>query len=370
MKAPMELARAYSGSPFMEFSKLHSGARFNLASSTVLPICMEELGVDVSNLEITGDNVYGYMPLMERIARLKGVHADNVVSTAGTSMANFVAMASCLEPGDEVVVEAPGYVLIDETAKFLGAKVRAFERKAEEDFAIDPDRVKKAVTSKTQLIVVTNLHNPSSVLIPQSTLEQIGKIAESVGARVIVDEVYLESVRNPTPTSAFHVGECFLVTSSLTKAYGLGGLRCGWILAEPRLAGQMRKVCDLIAATGVFLAEQISALAIDRLDALASRAERVLAVNRKALNQFLDKRPDLSAVRPNYGTTSFPKLVAGSMDDFQRLLKDRYETSVFPGRFFGAPQHFRLGIGGDPRMTTEGLERLGAALDEFGKGRN
>ncbi len=370
MKAPVEPARAYSGSPFMEFSKLHSDARFNLASSTVMPIRFDELGVDLTNLEITGENVYGYVPLMERIARLKSVEAQNVVSTAGTSMANFVAMSSCLEPGDEVLVETPGYVLIDETAKFLGANVRTFERKAEENFAVDPDRVRKAVTPITRLIVLTNLHNPSSVMIPQSTLEEIGKVAELVGARVIVDEVYLESVHDPEPVSAFQLGDRFLVTSSLTKAYGLGGLRCGWILAEPKLAEQMRKICDLIAATGVFLAEQISALAIDRLDTLAARAEKILEANRKALHHFLDRRQDLSAARPDNGTTVFPKLLAGSIDGFQRLLKDRYETSIFPGRFFGDPQHFRLGIGGDPSMTTEGLERIGAALDEFGKKRN
>jgi aspartate/methionine/tyrosine aminotransferase len=361
----MTFSRSHAHSPYMEYAKLHSAAKYNLATSGVMSYPLAELPVRMEGLEINGPTVYGYAPLQERLAKLNGVREENVVAATGTSLANHLAMAALFDPGDEVLIEEPTYELLTSAAEFLGAKIRRFPRDFSHGFAIDPADVRKAVTPKTRLIVITNLHNPSSVLVSEQTLKDIGEIADSVGARVLVDEVYLESLWEKRPKPAIHLGEQFVVTSSLTKAYGLSGVRCGWILAEPKLAIRIWRLNDLFAATPAHPAELISVVALDNLDRVTKRARGILEANHQSLNSFLSSRTDLEMVRPGIGTTVFPKLLKRSVDAFDRFLRERYETGVVPGSFFEMPQHFRMGLGGDPAMTHEALARLSEALDKF-----
>jgi aspartate/methionine/tyrosine aminotransferase len=349
----------------MEWAKLRSGARYNLAASGVMSYPLAELPVRLQDLEINGPTLYGYAPLQERLARKNGVSVDCVVAATGTSMANHLAMAATLQAGDEVLIEEPTYELLLNVARYLGAVVRRFRRRFEDDFRIDPEEVRKQITPRTRLVVITNLHNPSGAITDAATLGAVGEIAQSVGARVLADEVYLEAVFDQPPRPAFHVGNHFMVTNSLTKAYGLSGLRCGWVLAEPELAERMWRLNDLFGATPAHPAELLSVIALDNLDRIAARARTLLESNRRRLNAFLDSRRDLECYRPSFGTVAFPKLSAGSVDDFCTLLAEKYETSVVPGRFFEMPQHFRVGTGGSEEMTAVGLDRLGKALDEF-----
>jgi aspartate/methionine/tyrosine aminotransferase len=209
------------------------------------------------------------------------------------------------------------------------------------------------------------LHNPSGVLVEDSTLKEIGEIARRVGARVLVDEVYIETLFEESPRTAFHLGNEFVVTSSLTKTFGLSGLRCGWIFAEPELAKRMWLLNDLFASTPVHAGERLSMVALRQLPELAAQAKTLLDRNRKLLNEFLDTREDLETVRPEFGTVMFPRLRGGSAEQFCRLLREKYDTSVVPGVFFEMPQHFRLGIAVETQVLEAGLERIGRALDEL-----
>src|SRR6266496_4080044 len=235
-------------SDYMHWSKTQSRARFNLATSGVASFPLRELPVNLEKLEINGDNSYGYAPLQEAIALDHGVDPECVVESAGTSMANHLAMAAIIEPGDEVLIEHPAYGPILDVARYLEAKVNRFPRAEENGWMVDPKEVRRCVTSKTRLIVITNLHNPTSVVTPDSVLSEIGDIASNVGALVLVDEVYLDAVYERTPQTSFHLGPEFLVTNSLTKVYGVSGLRCGWILARPDLAWRMLRLNDVYAA--------------------------------------------------------------------------------------------------------------------------
>jgi|SRR5579871_1516025 len=361
----MKQARSVIESPYMEWAKLCSAAPYNLATSGIANYPLVELGASMQDLEINGPAAYGYPPLQERLARKNQVEPECVVAAAGTSMANHLAMAACFENGDEVLVEQPTYELLLTTARYLGAKVRRFGRRFEDDFRIDPQEIEKRVTPRTRLIVITNLHNPSGALTDESTLAAIGEIALNCGARVLVDEVYLEAAFGAPHRSAFHMGKQFVCTNSLTKAYGLSGLRCGWVLSDPALARRMWRINDVYAATPVHPGELLSVIALDRLDQIASRARKLLDANRQTVNAFLDARRDLRVVRPEFGTVVFPRLRHGTVDEFSRILREKYETSVVPGRFFEMPQHFRIGIGGQTEMTAEGLRRIGRALDEY-----
>jgi len=349
-------------SDYMHWSKTQSRARFNLATSGVAPFPLRELPLDLKELEINGDNSYGYAPLQQAIAAHHGVDPDCVVESAGTAMANHLAMAATIEPGDEVLIEHPAYGPILDVADYLQANVKRFRRAEENGWAIDPADVRHCVTPKTRLIVITNLHNPTSALTPESVLREIGDIARGVGAFVLVDEVYLDAVYEETPRTAFHLGLEFVVTSSLTKVYGVSGLRCGWILAQPDLAWKMRRLNDLFSATPVFPGELLSVAAFKHLNLLRERARSIVEADRKLLRDFLTQQPAISAVWTDWGTTTFPRLVRGNTDAFLERLRSDFDTSAVPGRFFEMPDHFRIGMGVNTEMFAEGLNQIGRAL--------
>jgi len=359
------VSRTHIGSPYMQFAKLRSGAKYNLATSGIMSYPLRELPVRLEDLEICGTDLYGHAPLLERIARLNGVTPDRVVTAAGTSMANHLALAATLEPGDEALVEQPTYELLTTTLQYLGASVRYFERRMEDDFRVDPAEVERQITPRTRLIVLTNLHNPSGALIDEPTLRAVGEIAKSRNAYVLVDEVYLEALYEQRPRPAVHLGDHFLVTSSLTKAFGLSGLRCGWILANPDLTRRMWHINDLYGVNAAHPAELLGVIALDNLDRVTERAKKLLAANRPALEEFLRSRDDIQYVRPEFGTIVFPRLRHGTVEELDRLLRSKYETSVVPGTYFDMPQNFRIGIGGDPLMTREALHRLASAMNEL-----
>lgn len=360
----MTAAREVLSSSYMHWAKTRSTARFNLATSGMPNLSLRDLGVSLDDLEIT-DGGYGYQPLIQAVAARYRVNSDSIVTAAGTTFANHLAMAALLKPGDEVLFEAPAYEPMLATVRYLGAEVKRFTRKFEDGFNVSPEEVESRTTNKTRLIVLTNLHNPSGVLTDDTTLKQIGEIARRVGARVLVDEVYIELLFEESPRTAFHLGEEFVVTSSLTKAFGLSGLRCGWIFAEPELAQRMWLLNDLFAATPVHAGERLSVVAMKQLPELAAKAKTLLNHNRTLLNSFLDTREDLETVKAEFGTVMFPRVQNGDADQLCRLLREKYETSVVPGAFFELPAHFRIGIAVETDMLQTGLDRLGKALDEI-----
>ena len=349
-------------SDYMYWAKTQSKARYNLATSGVWPFPLAELPVQPDRLEINGDSPYGYAPLQRAIALKCGVDPDCVVAAAGTSMANHLAMAALLDPGDEVLIEQPAYELLVSAALYLGADVKRFPRTEESGYALDPTAIRRVITPRTKLIVVTNLHNPSSALAPDSVLLEIGDAARSVGARVLVDEVYLDAVYRNTPRTAYRLGPEFIVTNSLTKVYGLSGLRCGWILAEPGLARAMWRLNDLFGVIPAHPAELLAVTAFENLDRIRERARRVVEADRLLLGEFLAAQQDVSAPRTDFGTTAFLRLRNGDVERFLIGLRSSYETTAVPGRFFEMPGHFRIGMGVDTEMFREGLRRLARAL--------
>lgn len=344
-------------SDYMHWAKTESGARYNLATSGVGPFPLAELG-PLAALEINGDNSYGYAPLKQAIAAHQGVDPDCVVTAAGTSMANYLAFATLVDRGDEVLVEHPTYGLILDALRYIGAEIRRFARREEAGWAIDVDEVRRAITPKTKLIVITNLHNPTSVLTPETTLREVG----TLGPRVLVDEVYLDAVYANTPRTAFQLGPRFVVTSSLTKIYGVSGLRSGWILAEPDLARAMWRLNDLFAATPVHPGELLSVAAFQKLPAIRERFRGIVEADRGVLSEFLASAKGVSAVRTEFGTTCFLRLLRGNADEFLATLRTEQETSAVPGRFFEMPNHFRIGMGVNSEMFAEGLRRVACQL--------
>jgi aspartate/methionine/tyrosine aminotransferase len=362
-------------SVYMEWAKTCSHARFNLATSGVISVPLSEFPVRLDDLEITAPGAYGYRPLQQRLASHNCVPEECVVAATGTSMANHLAMAAVLDAGDEVLIEQPVYGPLLDVAEYLRARVKRLPRRFETGFALEPAMIKSAITNETRLIVLSNLHNPSGALMPAATLRAIGEMAQRVGAHVLVDEVYLDMLFDRGAPFCFQIGQTmatagdnpFIVTSSLTKVYGLSGLRCGWVLASPPLAKRMWLLNDLFGAVAAHAAERMSVIAFDHLEQFRKRAQLLLTANRTVIDDFLDSRSDLKCFRPPAGTVFFPRLTHGDPETFFKLLREKYETTVVPGAFFEMPQHFRIGIGGETAGLRAGLERLSAALDEFAK---
>lgn len=352
-------------SPYMHWSKTYQAARFPLAVSGIKGLSVAELGATMDDIQLDGRPGDGIPDLRAALAVKSGVDASRIVMATGTSGANHLAFAALIDAGDEVAMEQPVYEPIESLARHLGATIRFFTRRVENGFRVVPEDVAAAVTPKTKLIVVSNLHNPSSAAIDEATLRAIAVVADRVGAKVLVDEAYIDATFGQGPPSASRLGDAFIVTTSLTKVFGLGGLRCGWIVAEPALAEGMWRLKDLFGVNEVHAAGCLALIALKKSDAILARARRILDANRAAWHAFLDKRSDLGVERTPFGTTSFPRVVSCDADALCDRLRERYDVSLVPGRFFGAREHVRIGLTGDPDNFGEGLDRIGRALDEL-----
>ncbi len=360
-------ARSSIHSPYTHAAKLAPPIRFDLRSSAVHPVSLAELPIRPADLELGPQDSYGSPLLIERLALRAGVSAECIVPTIGTSLANHLALSALFDPGDEVLIEEPTYDPLLHTARLLGATVRRFPRRAENNFAIDPEDVRRAITSRTRVIALCNLHNPTSAAVDDPTLRAIGEAAATAGARVLVDEVYREAIWGAASRHALSLGDNFVVTTSLTKAYGLGSLRCGWILAEPVLASRMRKMQDLFGSNAPHIAEQLSAVALSSIDRLEARARLSLDANRAAAAEILSPCSNLELTIPPHGTTLAPRLLSGAVEPFCELLRTKYEVGVVPGFHFEMPHHFRIGLGGPPDLTRTSLHRLARALNDLAK---
>jgi aspartate/methionine/tyrosine aminotransferase len=357
------------GSVYMHWAKRHAAARYNLANSGLLGCEAGDLEPAAAELPINGPNHDGFAPLLAAIAERHGASPEQVVTAQGTSGANFLAFATLVEPGDEVLIEQPTYEPLLAALSWLGARLRRFQRRFEDGYGWDPDEVRAQLEGgggrRVRLVVLTNPHNPSGTLAPAADVAEVGRLAARAGALVLVDEVYKDVWGGEAPASHLHLGPNFLATASLTKCYGLGGLRCGWVLAAPEVAERMRRVFDFMAATGSMPGDALALAALRQLPRLAARARAILEPNQRLVREFLATHRDwLEAVLPAHAMMAFPRLLR---EDDSQALHDRLrrrETSIVPGRFFEAPRHFRLGFAVRPEDVEEGLRHLSQALRE------
>jgi aspartate/methionine/tyrosine aminotransferase len=346
----------------MAWAKTRPRARIDLASSNLLACTLEDLPGAREAVEIAGESPDGYRPLVEAIAARYGVAPDRVATGGGCSGANFLAMAALLEAGDEVLLERPNYDPLAGAARLLGAAVATFERRFEEGYRIDPDRVDAAVTPRTRLIVVSTPHNPSGVAASAEELAGLARVAERTGVPVLFDEVYLDAIPEDRLPPAATRSPLFLSTNSLTKSYGLASLRCGWAIGSPEIVRRIRRVRDVVDVWAPIPSDRLSVVAFQNLDRLASRARRIVADNRVRFDRFLELSPDIACVAPQ-GPLAFPRFRDGrDAGPFARRLFEKLGVAVAPGAFFDSPSHFRVALGGDPARVEEGLAAIARCL--------
>lgn len=353
---------------YLEWAKFKSQAKINLSRSGVPDLSLKELPLtlELKDLEISGRNPYGYVPLLEAIAERYQVDPENVVLAQGASQAIFMVGAGLIQPGDLVVVEKPAYEPLLAVPRFFKAQIGRLERPFENRFEIDLDDCRRLLEQGAKLIILTNLHNPTGVWLSRSKIEALAQEAERFGAYLFVDEIYLEFMEGEAARSCFGLSDRLIVASSLTKVYGLGGLRCGWILAPKEVARSLRRLTDYLIVEGAFISEKLASLVFPYLDNLREKNRGWIEENHKLLRHFMAQQSQLSWIEPDGGVVCFPRLQNGrSGDEFSQYLRQEAEISVVPGSFFEAKEHFRLGYAVSPEILASALETINSLLQQW-----
>jgi len=347
-----------------------SGPFYNLtASSIAQPIdsFSNHLMLGLSRKALERTDPWSHPQLVERISRIESVKPENIMLSSGASGALFLICRTILEKGAHVIVETPCYEPLIAIPEFIGAEISYFNRKPENDYRIDPDELDSSILDRTKLIILTNLHNPSGYFIRDNELLSILEVGRKHNKeiKILVDEVYHRFVDQGI-LSAAKLDDGFISINSISKVYGLFMLRCGWIVAESKLIDNLRRVFILTENIGSPLNESVSSIFFQHLEDYNVYSQTILLENRKIIEETVRPLLDegyLEGEIPEFGCIYFPRLVG--IDDtrlFAQALGERQHVFLVPGRFFGSPQHVRIGFGGKPNVLREGLIRFGQEL--------
>ena len=355
---------------------------WNVSESGVHPLRVSDL-VDTAALrdglldhELGYPQTNGTVELRESIARLyPGATADHVQVTNGGSEANCVVLMRIVEPGDEIVCQMPNYLQTAGLARGLGATVQPWLlRETNGDgrprWAPDLDELRRMVSPRTRAILLCNPNNPTGARLDASTLDEICRIAARAGAWVVSDEIYRGAEREADDTpSVWGRYERAIVTSGLSKAYGLPGLRIGWIAGPPDLVADLWAIHDYttIAPGGVNDRLARIALTPERREAVIARTRSIIRTNYPIVRAWIERQEGLSHVPPEAGAIVFVKHAHPfkSSELTERLRVER-SVLVVPGDFFDMNGYLRIGFGSDPEYLASALTRIGEFLASLG----
>lgn len=358
---------------YMRWARAHlvgtGSPPFSLASSAISHLQPADLGLHLDGLDLTAPSAQGLPELRGLLSHLYGIPSERILLTAGCTMGNFLLMAALVRPGDAVVLEHPVYEPLRRNLELLGARLVRLARRPQEGYRVDPERLERLLRRhRPRLVVLTNLHNPSGAYTPPQAVGEIGRLARRHGARVLWDEVYLESMAEPTSPAAA-LDERALSTMSLSKVYGLGGLRSGWCFGPPSILRRACQVADYLLPHQAPLLECLVLRALEQRSELRRRSLEQAARNRRLVESWLAGRPDLEWWPPPSGHIAFCRFTRPDLDSrrLERRLLEDHRTLVSPGHFFGDPGGFRLGFGhSDPAILEQGLAELSRTLDRLG----
>ncbi len=342
--------------------------RYNLSESGVHPLSIQEL-LDLAGASAAPllDVRLGYSQsngtdlLRERIAALyHGVSPEQILVTTGSAEANFVVCWRLVEPGDKVAVMLPNYLQTWGLAQNFGAVVRGFALRAEAEWEPSPDDVRSAIAPGTKLVVVTNPHNPTGHVLSQELRQAIVARAAEVGAWLLADEVYQGAERDGTTTpSLWGSYERVIVVNGLSKAYGLPGLRIGWVVAPPELSAEAWARHDYTTIGPAGASDHLAAVALEPRvrEKVLARTRGVLRANYPVIEQWLKRFGDTFSWHPPQAGAICLVRYRQAISALDLVEKMRAEHSVLlvPGDHFGLPNHIRFGFGEELHHFREAL---------------
>jgi aspartate/methionine/tyrosine aminotransferase len=307
--------------------------------------------------------------IVAALSKRYGLAPDSILCTTGATGAISLLYKTFLNRGDHVLVETPGFDIFADFALSQGAEADVFMRAAP-DFAIDPAAIARKIKPRTRFIVLSNLHNPSGAFVPDETLLALADLAAARGVMVIVDEVYRDYAGGAAIKDVgAKLRQNVISVSSLTKIYGLSTLRCGWIVAAPKILDAVRIVSDKFEFNVSKLAHAVAAEVLEGGAEFDRYTSDILAAARPVMADALAAMSAdelLAGAMPEYGCICFPRVVG--VTDTHRLsrwLIANHGLYVVPGEYFGAPGYFRLGFALEPAQLARGLEKLAHGLAEY-----
>ncbi len=301
--------------------------------------------------------------LIDVLSKREKIPPENIFLACGSSMANFIFFSLLLKRGDRILIEHPVYEPLLKVPQFLGADIH-FLKRDPNDFALRVEEIEKNFTRNTRLIVLTDMHNPSGNQLSADVLNFLKKIHQEYKTEILIDEVFSKFYRQH---SLFLNYPEFILTSSLSKYYGLGSLRAGWAFARSELVEKARNFLDFVSPELPYCSFYLAAelLEADIIHTLEERIQKRVQENREIVISFLSSCDYLTTYLPKAGTLFFPQLKREiDHKKFHKILLDKYKMIVTAGALFGLPRYFRLAAIYNAETMREGLKRINFALQE------
>jgi aspartate/methionine/tyrosine aminotransferase len=369
---PFELERFYVEWEFVVGTNISSSCGAETTTMDLLDMAGPDARKSYLSLGLGYRENRGDERLRELIAeQYKNCSADEVQLTCGGSEAIFLLMQTQLSPGDRVVVEYPIYQSLFQVAADLGAQVETLPLIEEEGFVPDPERLSDLLKQKkTKMIVINHPHSPTGSILTDTIQKQIIGICEKHGVLLVSDEVYWGAFYDKSDRipHAADLSEAAVTIGDMTKPYGLGGLRVGWLVSKQKdILGAASSMKDYTTMCAAGPSEFLSTLALTHRDRIIARNIDIASKNIAAFDEVVKGSGGrLSWVKPAGGYTGFVKLNAAGMDarDFALRLIKAKDVLVLPGDVFGDPTRFRIGVGTPRSEFVKGIE----ALSDFVKG--
>jgi aspartate/methionine/tyrosine aminotransferase len=348
---------------------------YNLSESGVHPLTTEELVEDPKLIEelLSTSLMYaqsnGTLELRDNIAALyTGATPDNVIVTTGAAQANFTCLWTLMQPNDEIAVMLPNYMQIWGIAHNFSLNVKTFTLKEELEWALDVEELNRVVTDRTKLIAVCNPNNPSGHILTPAEMEAVVSAADRVGAWLLTDEVYAGAEREVEETTPSFWGryDKVLAIGSMSKAYGLPGLRIGWVVAPADTADQIWARQEYITISNTMLGNILAAHALspDVRPRLIARTRDYIRRGFDNFERWAQQYEGLfSWVPPEAAAIAFVRyhVDANSTELVERLIHE-HSTYVVPGDHFGMDGHLRISIGLPEDYLLEGLDRVAKVI--------
>lgn len=353
-------------------SKYEQDVEYNMSESGVYPLRLGELlGDDPDALGRLLDTGLGYphangIPeLRQNVARLyPGATPDDVLITVGAAEANYITLRALLSPGDEIAVMLPNYMQIWGVAQNHGLRVTPFHLHEERGWALDAAELEAAVTPRTRLIAVCNPNNPTGRILSQAEMDAIVACAERVGAWLLADEVYrgADRVSDEENPSFYGRYDRVLAVGSLSKAYGLPGLRVGWVLGPPAVVDEIWARHEYTTISAAMLANKLAALALspEVRPRVLARTRRYIRRGYPILQAWMDSHPGAFSLRPpDASAIAFVRyhLDINSTQFAERLRREK-SVLIVPGDHFGLDRHMRIAFGLPEEYLVAGLDRI------------
>ncbi|OQY21404.1 MAG: aminotransferase [Anaerolineaceae bacterium 4572_32.1] len=352
-------------------SKWENVVDYNLSESGVHPVTLGELADDPAVIEellrteLNYPQANGTIELRERIAALyPGATPDNVLVTVGCIEANFISLQTLLTAGDELVMMMPNYTQIWGLGRNLGLEVKSFHLEEERGWAPDLDELNEVVSEKTKLIAICNPNNPTGYILTEAEMEAIVAAAERVGAWLLADEVYsgAERLTDDQTPSFWGRYDKVLAMNSLSKAYGLPGLRLGWVVGPAATVDDIWARHEYTTISTTMLSNKLAAFALspEVRPRLIRRARDYIRRGFPILDSWLESHEGIfSLVPPQAAAIAFARyhLDINSIELIERLIQEK-SVLIVPGEHLGLDHHFRISYGLPSDYLRAGLDRI------------